>query len=268
MQKLLASLATGASFVIVSSAALADGSYDRAGAYERPFTWSGIYVGGQVGGDWASWDWLSNRTGVGFCAANPFRVPCDPVDQSASSFVGGGQIGARWQTGHWVLGVESSFAYSRLQDTTPSESTNALTNHTELRNIVMATAQLGYAWDRTLWYVKGGYAGSDLTRNVSVVPSEHFVLESPASQWANGWSIGTGIEYAFHAGLSIGVEYDFTNLRAGDVSTCASGGLSIFCGSIVGTLPVRYSDFNADVQQVVVRLNYKFGSRDEYQPLK
>src|SRR5436853_7228806 len=61
------------------------------------------------------WDWKDNRTGVGFCAATPFGgAPCDPVSQSASSFVGGGQVGARWQTGCWVLVVDGSLAYSVL----------------------------------------------------------------------------------------------------------------------------------------------------------
>ena len=40
----------------------------------------------------------------------------------------------------------------------------------ELRSIYTATAQVGYAWDRTLWYVKGGYAGGDLHFNSVTIP--------------------------------------------------------------------------------------------------
>jgi outer membrane immunogenic protein len=247
-----------------TSQASADG-YVGGPRYVAPFSWTGLYLGVHAGGEWASWDWKDNRTGVGFCAATPFGgAPCDPVSQSASSFVGGGQVGARWQTGRWVLGVEGSLAYSNLHDSGPLASTTAVNSDTRLRSMYTGTVQVGHAWDRMLWYVKGGYAGAELHRDVFLPTGGP--LNSPVTQRANGWTIGTGVEYALHRNLSLGLEYDYTNLRADSVSTCTIGVASVFCGT-GGTAPVRYSDFNSDIQQVVVRLNYKFG-RDEPRPLK
>src|SRR5690242_9073270 len=55
--------------------------------------WSGIYVGGNIGGTWG-------RTNV--------QIPAYPANFniSSSSFSGGGQIGANWQTSDWLLRSE------------------------------------------------------------------------------------------------------------------------------------------------------------------
>src|SRR5262249_4775515 len=77
-----------ASGTIVSEAA--DGP--RAPAYGVPppplplpfYVWTGLYVGAHVGGGWAD-------LGVG---------------DTASGFIGGGQVGYNYQINQWVFGVE------------------------------------------------------------------------------------------------------------------------------------------------------------------
>lgn len=77
-----------------------------------------MYVGCQAGGGWAGSRWLNNHfTGVETCtAAVNFNLQCDQVNQSSASFIGGGQIGKRWQTGPWVVGIEASLAYARFYE--------------------------------------------------------------------------------------------------------------------------------------------------------
>jgi hypothetical protein len=45
------------------------------------------------------------------------------------------------------------------------------TDKTNLNTLFTSTLQLGYAWDRTLWYVKGGYAASSVwSETITIVP--------------------------------------------------------------------------------------------------
>jgi len=64
--------------------------------------WSGLYVGGNIGGTWG-------RTNV--------QIPLIPsnFNISSSSFSGGGQIGANWQTSDWLLlGIEGDISAMNL----------------------------------------------------------------------------------------------------------------------------------------------------------
>ena len=76
-----------------------------------PFTWTGFYIGVNAGGIWPSggrsasiFDPDSSFDG-GFLASS---FPGGLGSQSAG-FLGGGQAGYNWQTGAFVLGVETDF---------------------------------------------------------------------------------------------------------------------------------------------------------------
>jgi outer membrane immunogenic protein len=220
------------------------------------FNWSGLYIGGHVGGAWLDANYLSNHaTGAGPCFGSGFVTPCDPVNHRAANFIGGGQLGLRWQQGQWVLGVEGSLAATRLQDTTASVSLPDELNYTsDLRSIFTATVQAGYAWDRALWYVKGGYAGGRLHFDSFATGG----ATGPVSTWVNGWTVGTGLEYALIGNLSVGVEYDYIRLT-GDASTCSPNAGNVFSCPVPPGLVLRYASYTANIHQVLVRLNYKFG---------
>ena len=222
------------------------------------FSWTGIYIGGNLGDAWSRDHYLSNHvSGTGTCLTSGFVVPCDPVGHKASSIIGGGQIGARWQTGPWALGVEAMYDATHLEQTTPGFNTPATLNYTSnIRSIFTATAQAGYAWDRMLWYVKGGYAGASVHFNSVTLPPPSAI--GPVSSWVNGWTIGTGLEYALWNSVSVGAEYDYARLT-GSAQTCTSGVASVFSCPVPPGLPLKYANYTADVHQVLVRLNYRFG---------
>jgi outer membrane immunogenic protein len=218
------------------------------------FNWTGFYVGGHVGYAWSDPHWLTNHVSgiAGPCLTSLFVTPCDPVNQKSNGFVGGGQVGARWQTGSWVFGVEGTLAGSHLSSSTTSTLLPTIIYDTKVREIYTGTAQVGYAWDRSLWYVKGGYAGSRLFLN----STDSGVVFGPVNVNANGWTIGTGLEYSFLPNWSLGVEYDYIHLRAGDVSTCTTGVASVF--SCPTATPLRYTNIRDNISEVLVRLNYRF----------
>ena len=81
-----------------------------------PFTWTGFYVGVNAGGIWPSGGRNASifdpNAGIdgGFINAG---FPGGLGSQSAG-FIGGGQAGYNWQTGAFVLGVETDFDGSTL----------------------------------------------------------------------------------------------------------------------------------------------------------
>src|SRR5260370_11148259 len=68
-------------------------------AYVAPlFTWTGFYLGGNIGGAWAHRDVTDSLFGVNFTNGNNDGV-----------FIGGGQLGFNWQVNYFVLGFEWDF---------------------------------------------------------------------------------------------------------------------------------------------------------------
>src|SRR5215475_1972106 len=57
-----------------------------------PFSWTGFYVGGNIGGAWANRDVTDTFLGVNLNSGNN------------GVFIGGGQVGYNWQVGYAVFG--------------------------------------------------------------------------------------------------------------------------------------------------------------------
>ena len=78
------------------------------------YNWTGVYVGGNVGGSWgnARTDIAGSATTVStigpFAITNPPATFADSQTQRLSGFIGGGQIGYNYQfSPRWVLGFEA-----------------------------------------------------------------------------------------------------------------------------------------------------------------
>jgi outer membrane immunogenic protein len=113
-------------------------------------SWTGFYIGANAGGGWATTDWQHNH--IAECPGNSFAfnvASCDIGNQRSNSFIGGGQIGARWQTGQWVVGIEGSADYANFNANTldPQAIAAGLTifDGTRLRNLYTVTGQVGWA---------------------------------------------------------------------------------------------------------------------------
>src|SRR5271155_3700602 len=78
-----------------------------------PFTWTGFYVGLNAGGIFSS-----GSRSVNFAnpVADAFLATDEPggLGSGQTGFLGGGQAGYNWQTGAFVLGVETDFDGSTL----------------------------------------------------------------------------------------------------------------------------------------------------------
>jgi outer membrane immunogenic protein len=158
------------------------------------FTWTGFYLGGNVGSAWSTIQ--DNGVGGG----------------NASSVMGGVSAGYNWQFApFWVVGIEGDASWADL--TVPAGSG-------DVNWIGSVRARLGWTpTPTTLLYATGGIAWSDVN-----MPG---VDTLPADQTKNGWVAGGGFEWAPWANnWSVRAEYlyyRFTSVQlgagfAGDIS--------------------------------------------------
>jgi outer membrane immunogenic protein len=183
----LAALATG-------SAAAADlPSRTAAPYYAAPplFTWTGFYVGANAGVDFGQF------TGGG---GNYF----------GSGFGGlyGLTAGYNYQSGPLVAGLEADLDFGSVNGVGhPFGSVNGSGNVTGDGSV---RVRFGYALDRALFYVTGGYTGASVKGNVADYGSSPNIYASQ-SAYMNGFVVGTGVEYAITNNISLKGEYLFND---------------------------------------------------------
>ncbi len=217
-------------------------------------SWTGCYVGGNIGYGWQR----NHTTDVDPSNAGFFA---DVGGDTGSGVVGGGQVGCDYQfAGNWLVGIQGMFdgagvkgshidpfAYSG--DFSESHSTNA-------DWFVTLTARLGYlVTPDTLFYVKGGAAWvhEKFTDADPVAAPPFPAYTGQASGSRVGWTVGSGAEYKFNMNWSVFAEYNYIGL--GSKTSAYSYDCGVACGF---PNPYLLSDRNY-FQTVLVGLNYRFG---------
>jgi outer membrane immunogenic protein len=230
-------LAAGVGLVWLSTTADADGRRSIKDDVPPPFSWTGLYVGVHAGGGWADADWNHSQT----------AIPNEPISASPSGLVGGAQIGFQKQWGRWLAGVELSYSGADLDETVKSAAVTDRSRSVDINNIFLAGVRLGYVMDRSLIYVKGGYANAEVEISSNVISTGQ--LTSSSSKRENGWNIGAGWDYALTPNVTLGLQYDFISLDGSDRLNVQAPGLAT----------THHLDVDADIHTVTARLNYKFG---------
>jgi outer membrane immunogenic protein len=242
--------AAGASLLLAGSAWAADLPTRKgppvAPVYIPPaFTWTGFYIGGNVGGAWTSRNKNNDVFPLGAVDLNGNAIfTTGNNGGSNSGFVGGIQGGYNYQFGvgqGFVLGFETDIDYSSINHNnnnnlfltsftlpqfpgtvfTPSGLAAATRNN---NNKYIGTVRLraGYAWDRFLAYITGGlaYGGVNTTGNgfaagVTATTAAGFV--SPVTGAAGPTSAFIGGVTTRNSGtktgwtIGAGAEYAITN---------------------------------------------------------
>lgn len=180
----------------------------------------------------------------------------EPGHSSTSgSYVGGADLGYNFQFGHFVVGPVIGFSGTRatngsiasdfqshavfgLTSTTPvtvvppvtttaatADTTFSAERHAEQDWSGYAGAQVGFAWQRLLFYATGGAAfsqidvrsfdrasttffdvtGAPIGTQVDRAPANHF--NDAVNNVLTGWYVGGGTQYAFTDTIRAGVEY-------------------------------------------------------------
>jgi outer membrane immunogenic protein len=206
-------------------------------------TWTGFYIGGNVGAGWAKND-TSNAGVLPLGAGVPFSIPL--TSQTMSGFIGGLQGGYNYQFGNFVIGVEADGDWGDVNGTAPCLVVVSCTS--KIKSIVDVGGRAGVVVDKALVYIKGGgaWAWSDFTAGVSFAglnPSQ------TVSTTHSGAFLGTGIEYAFMPNWTAKVEYDYYDFGSKTVSTSVA--------AAGAALPLSATSKLTE-QTVKFGVNYKF----------
>lgn len=225
------------------------------------FTWTGVYIGIQIGGVWARDSASLVNPGSGPNVQNvngvliPFAIPAVnfPFTANASGVIGGGHIGYDLQINQWVLGVEGSVDGTSMST---AQHVNAIPRLFEAdlrtRSDVQGSirGRLGIAFDRLLLYGTGGVAFAGITDFYDTTRFGRGTANF--SRTRTGWTAGGGIAYAITNNWSIGAEYRYSDFgHYSDVSNIAFFSLS--------NVNRHFTE-----NQVEGRLSYKF---DTYAPV-
>lgn len=212
------------------------GLISTAGAQSsRDYNWTGLYLGGHVGG-------TESEVNVSF-----FRgFGAERVAHSGNGLTAGAHIGGLYQINALVIGAEVSWAALDHEARSDLPLNRSLT--TQVDDLLLVTARFGFAIDRWLPYVKAGYATSEVS--VQTFVTSTWVPATQSSEREHGYTLGMGVDYAVAPNILLGVQYDYVRLNMDARSQ------TVFAGF---TSPQTVSEASSDIHSVTARLSFKFG---------
>jgi outer membrane immunogenic protein len=210
-----------------------------------PFSWTGFYIGANIGGAWANNRWTDTLFLTNF------------NNNNNGVFIGGGQVGANYQIGQFVIGGEWDFDWAANNNGTgvfiPGVGNIVVTNNN--RWITTVAARFGVAVDHWLFYGKagGGWVGNNNLTVTNTTTGVSFTCGTlgltNCGNNTGGWLVGAGFEYAFTNNWTVKLEYDYLGL--GNRTFFVPAGAPFLAGD-------TFTTNNRNVQMVKVGVNYLF----------
>jgi len=234
MKKLM--IGTAISLAMVGGAAAAD--LPPAPAYypKAPppaWSWTGCYVGGNIGGGWTNTSFF-----------DPVALLNDGTANGAG-VVGGGQAGCDYQVSSLVFGVQGLFDGTSIHGNGQQPS-GLVTNKSTIPWLATLTGRIGFtATPSMLVYAKGG--GAWVRDNISGTLTG-FGPISNSSYTPSGWTVGGGLEWMFARNWSVFLEYDYLGFGT---KTATFNNLVL----PPATFPISVTQ---NVQMAIVGVNFRF----------
>jgi len=219
-------LALTASILAVSAiaASAADSNTKPPTKAAEVFSWTGFYVGGNVGGSRENESGNSNFISPNSPAAQASTPQANALSDTA--VIGGVHAGYNWQMTRWVLGVEADWdwthtktGFCRQTDNLSAACTDNGRGYLTLSETTQwldsARGRLGYAWDRFMVCGTGGAAWGRIDSTISancLVAGCGSNLTSQTttvnfSDTKMGWVAGGGVEAALDTDWIARAEY-------------------------------------------------------------
>jgi outer membrane immunogenic protein len=238
-QQLTATLAAFGMTIGISAAAFAADIAQPKPVYKAPpappiFSWTGFYLGVNIGGAWTNGSVTDTVTGASLSTNNN------------AGFIGGGQVGYNYQIGNWVLGVEGDFDGSTINRTSNAVTVGGQTIQASAKTEWISTAagRVGWAFDRSLVYVKGGGAWVENNASLTNITTGNSISGSNIN---DGWMAGVGWEWAFAPQWSAKIEYNYIGLNSWSPSN------TVLVDGIADRLTL-----SRDINVVKAGVNYRF----------
>ncbi len=224
------------------------------------FDWTGAYIGLQVGFATKRHD---NRLDFSTVYDGRPRLPWtsnfdvgDEFGRHKDGINGGGQIGYLFQTGGgFVFGIEGAVIAADFEDifNNDFEDDVGVIRNNEFRHnvdfIATVSGRIGFAWDRALFYAKGGWSGADFNVDFfdgfEIDVGDEF--RDDDGDFISGFNVGGGIDYAITDNFIIGARIHIHEIRRrrllGSRHLMASGTIS---------------NHELEIQTINVKASYKF----------
>jgi len=200
------------------------------------YNWGGIYVGINGGYAFGGSKWTP-ATGSG---TGSFNVNGGLV---------GGTLGANFQSGQFVFGVEGDVDWTDIRGSLSSTTVTGIcaaascTYQTSNDWLGTVRGRVGYAFDRVLLYATGGGAFGNVKATLTTT-APTFTGSTDSTEF--GWTAGAGVEFALTDNVTAKVEYLFVDLSNGSCSITV-------CTAATAAVPVSFS-----ANLVRAGINFKF----------
>jgi outer membrane immunogenic protein len=199
-----------------------------------PYSWTGFYVGANVGYTWGPWD------------ASASQIIFDPStthDAKVNGVLGGLQLGYNWQSGAWVYGLEGDIQITGAKDTDNWSAPGAppiiieppadflpgpagggpasFTNEWKFPWFGTVRGRVGFLpAERWLVYATGGLAfGQSKYELTFAQPGAGRFFSLSDKETRVGWTAGAGVENAFWQNWSAKLEYLYVDLGTHAIDT-------------------------------------------------
>jgi outer membrane immunogenic protein len=229
-------------------------------------TWTGPYVGADVGGSWFDPRFSTDVPSIPIVNKKP-PPPCmkwcyspDPLfgfGSSDGAIVGGVHAGYDYQfLPTWVVGVEGDF------DGTSAKATGTVSTLTlpgsfassseSIDWLASLRARLGYLVTPTIMlYGTGGLAWADVNYSATAQITSSAVANSSFDSIRSGWVAGAGAEWLIMPHLTIRGEYLYYDINSGASASAAASPL-------VTPTPISFAWSKVAIQVARVGASWRF----------
>jgi outer membrane immunogenic protein len=201
---------------------------------EQVYSWTGFYIGGELGGRWSKSTWTTDSLQDPIQPLSNFRLPQgNPASFDSSSVRAGGYVGYNWQVAPtWVLGIEGDAAWgdnkkslAGIPGTWPAGTAPAI--------IALDGSSIKLGWDAAIrgrlgflvtpsvmLFGTGGVAWQNLSVNANCQPGGGWacgaVRNTTFETNKAGWTAGGGIEAKVMTNWLARVEYRYADFGRSD----------------------------------------------------
>lgn len=237
--------------------------------FVQGFSWTGFYVGANIGYGWGQ---SKTRTALDPTSSWAVEAPAFRTGWAAlsngttnpSGVLGGIQAGYNYQMNSIVLGLEADINLSGMKGnsttfgapTPPGPPTYTWMRSAKNDWFLTLRPRIGVTFDRTLVYVTGGLAVGDIKGDWSVLGSNGYSKAGSVNKTKAGWTIGGGVEQAINQNWSVKLEYLYTDLGRVDYASFYRPG-STFAPPGANYRELLSQDLK--FHTVRVGVNYRFG---------
>ena len=212
------------------------------------YDWTGIYVGGHIGGGM-----LVDSVGQNGVSTGGFNL-AGTGNLRPTGVIGGAQVGANYEFVPWVVGIEGSWTDSAINGNTLIGCTGPCVIGTtaiaqerftsQAQWFAALTGRFGYAANDWLFYGMNVRYTEDLLSAVgtATIGPGMTVATQVLTDNRTGFTVGVGIELGLVENLSGKIEYDFYDF-----------GSKNYNFNVITPVSV-----NSNLHAIIVGLNYKF----------